>query len=502
MKLPNLTFALICWFVTPAIAQFNLKGEILNYDGRQQLQVNIPLVYGLHPENTKEIPIGADGRFEINLPITNTTFASLILNNKKYALLLEPGKNLALNINYTNNKITYLSGSALSTHLLMQQIAFKGYTFFLNDHADNEMYYSKFTYQQVIDSIINPYLNQQAEKIKTVQNSAAKTAIKKIITEEINYYTTYLFDIFVRTANLQKQTQDSLILKIFANSKFLGHPEIPGSSYYNFLESYLEYLEKMAFLKAKADKIPPNKPLPIYGFSLDSGKTLAQEKGKDYISWIAAVKNLPNTSFERYFYQKIVLLYYEKNLAHLRPLATAFQSQFKKSIYLKDITTKVDDLKQKLQENEKNESIIVVDGYENINSIYDVVKELKGKVIYLDIWGTWCGPCKQELRYVPELKAKFKNKDVAFVYLDMDDDKQDAIWKQFMKINQMEGYHIRKNRKNIQPFWDELLADAVDKQQYYPQYFIFDKEGKLVVTKAKRPSDKEELYKQIEKYLN
>ena len=139
--------------------------------------------------------------------------------------------------------------------------------------------------------------------------------------------------------------------------------------------------------------------------------------------------------------------------------------------------------------------------FEKISSIYDVINRLKGKVVYLDVWGTWCGPCKEELKYTPELKVRFKDKDVAFVYLDLDEDNLDSQWRAFIITNNMEGLHLRKSRQTIVPFWKELLANSEDKEEYYPQYFIFDKEGKLVVSKAKRPSEKEELYTQIEQFL-
>jgi thiol-disulfide isomerase/thioredoxin len=122
--------------------------------------------------------------------------------------------------------------------------------------------------------------------------------------------------------------------------------------------------------------------------------------------------------------------------------------------------------------------------------------------VYLDVWGTWCGPCKEEIKHLPALKAAFAGKDVTFVYLDVDDDSRDALWKNFIKVNDMEGVHVRKTRETVAPFWKELLAGHADKAEYYPQYFLFDKNGKLAVAKARRPSEKETLYQQIRSVLN
>lgn len=483
-------------------AQFRLSGKIKGYKGTEKLEINIPLVYGFHEENSIKIPVKNDGSFNIEISVKETKFAGLILNSYKYDLLLQPNKNLSIKLNQTANVIEYLSGTALPENALMQQINFRASAFFLNDHSDNDKYYNQFTYQKLLDSVMHPYLKQQEQKVKSVQISNINNITKQIIIDDINYRSVYLLDMFARTANLKKNTMDSLILKLFENSRFSAQQAPSGSNYYNYLDSYLKYLATKAFLKAKQDKIPDNQPLPYYGISLDSGKILARQKGKCYVEWIGAIKNLPAKNIESYFYQNIASLYTEKNLAHLQSLAEAFEKQFPNSIYLKEVKTKTMRLKQKLEENQNNKNIVIIDGYENISHVADAIKTLSGKVVYLDVWGTWCGPCKEELQYVPALKARFKDKNVAFVYLDMDDDSQDGFWKQFIKVNGMEGLHLRKNRQAIAPFWKELLADAQDKSEYYPQYFIFDKEGKLVVAKAKRPSDKEELYQQIESILS
>ncbi len=82
----------------------------------------------------------------------------------------------------------------------------------------------------------------------------------------------------------------------------------------------------------------------------------------------------------------------------------------------------------------------------------------------------------------------------------MDDDVKDAQWKEFIKLNGITGLHIRKNGKDMEQFWNELLPKG-NGIRYYPTYFIFDKNGKLVQPNAKRPSDKTELYQQIQQYL-
>ena len=59
----------------------------------------------------------------------------------------------------------------------------------------------------------------------------------------------------------------------------------------------------------------------------------------------------------------------------------------------------------------------------DINGKEVELTELKGKVIYLDFWATWCSPCLMQMKNSKSWKAKFKNKDVVFLYLSLDKNK-------------------------------------------------------------------------------
>ncbi len=54
-------------------------------------------------------------------------------------------------------------------------------------------------------------------------------------------------------------------------------------------------------------------------------------------------------------------------------------------------------------------------------SFKGLMARYKGKVVYLDFWGTWCGPCLSEMPYSVNLQKQYANKDIVFVYLAADD---------------------------------------------------------------------------------
>lgn len=495
-------FRLICLLLligSSATAQFKLSGKIKDY-ADQELKINIPVVYGFHQQNSTLIAVQKDGSFAINLPIKEAKFANLIFQQKFFTLFLEPGKTLSVQINKKDTALNLLSGTSIGENKVMQAIDLEEYPFFMA--ATNQKLISSYTLDQLKSQVVNTYFDQRNNKINKVQSAAIPNQAKAVIIQELNAIAYNYLDDFVRTQLPRRSMVDSLLFYIFDQSNPKASTFPAGPQHYGFIENYVRYLENKSLHLMKVQKIPSNEPLPFIGISLDSAKVSEGKMSKSLWRANIAYKNLPPNVVEGFSYQQILNAFDYKELKQLEQLATVFSSRFPKSKYLSDVNEKTSILKAVLVANANNTAIQVIPNHEQLKSIYDVIKPYKGKVVYLDIWGTWCGPCKAEFQYNPELKEKFKGKDVIFLYLDMDEDTKDAEWREFIKVNSLTGVHFRRSRASIAPIWKELLANASDKAEYYPQYFIFDKEGKLVVTKANRPSSKDALYTQIVSYLN
>jgi thiol-disulfide isomerase/thioredoxin len=129
-----------------------------------------------------------------------------------------------------------------------------------------------------------------------------------------------------------------------------------------------------------------------------------------------------------------------------------------------------------------------------------LVAPYKGKMVYLDIWGTWCGPCKEEMPYVPELKKRYAGKDIVFVYLDMDNASKENDWKEYVQFTGLEGEHYRMDRTAIENIWQAIKA-AGGQTNSYPTFVLIDRDGKIIHPNAARPGSRQELYDQIDKVL-
>ncbi|MBQ6965091.1 MAG: redoxin family protein [Bacteroidaceae bacterium] len=100
-----------------------------------------------------------------------------------------------------------------------------------------------------------------------------------------------------------------------------------------------------------------------------------------------------------------------------------------------------------------------------------IVAMLPGKVVFIDFWATWCGPCKLGIIKMGPVKEELKGKDVVFVYL-TDESSPEADWRR--SITSMKGYHLRMSSS----FWNKLPCFAETKG--IPQYYLYDREGRQV----------------------
>ena len=109
----------------------------------------------------------------------------------------------------------------------------------------------------------------------------------------------------------------------------------------------------------------------------------------------------------------------------------------------------------------------------------------KNKIIYIDIWTTWCAPCLGEIPHAIDLHNYFEEKPIAFVNLCLASKKDD--WKKTITQNHIKGDNYFFNKDETALLRGELKFAG------YPTYMIIDKNGGLIDKNAPRPSSDDEI---------
>jgi thiol-disulfide isomerase/thioredoxin len=109
------------------------------------------------------------------------------------------------------------------------------------------------------------------------------------------------------------------------------------------------------------------------------------------------------------------------------------------------------------------------------------LSDLRGKVVLVDVWATWCGPCKQQIPFLKKLEEEMHGSDLQVVSVSVDEAKDHAKWMKMIKDEQLGGIQLFASG------WGEFV-------KYYkitgiPRFMIFDRAGRIVSVDSPRPND-------------
>jgi len=107
---------------------------------------------------------------------------------------------------------------------------------------------------------------------------------------------------------------------------------------------------------------------------------------------------------------------------------------------------------------------------------------LKGKLLFIDIWATYCPDCRKELPALEALQEDYKTEPITFVSISVDRDKE--AWKTMVKEKKLGGIHLYAS-----PETKELFKELYDLRSI-PRYMLIDEKGNIINANLPMPSDK------------
>lgn len=157
-----------------------------------------------------------------------------------------------------------------------------------------------------------------------------------------------------------------------------------------------------------------------------------------------------------------------------------FKSNFGNSIYMPTLQQAYDKVQKLAAGNEAP----IFKGL-TPDSVLHSLADYRGKVVYVDVWATWCGPCRAEFPNSRVLKNEYKDEeDLVFMYVSIDSNK--SAWKKYLENDRdFTGEHLF-----VEGDWDSEICEAYNIMAI-PRYLLIDKDGKIANSNAPRPSSGE-----------
>lgn len=118
----------------------------------------------------------------------------------------------------------------------------------------------------------------------------------------------------------------------------------------------------------------------------------------------------------------------------------------------------------------------------------EIVKPYEGKLVYLDVWGTWCSPCKKEMEHASFIKQAMKGKEVVFLYLA--NRSPEESWKNVIKEYGLTGEQVV--HYNLPDVHQDKLEKFLGVGSF-PTYMLVDRKGNIVDRNPPRPSSENQL---------
>ena len=119
--------------------------------------------------------------------------------------------------------------------------------------------------------------------------------------------------------------------------------------------------------------------------------------------------------------------------------------------------------------------------YPDVNGKQVSLADFKGKVVLIDVWATWCGPCRSEIPHLKKLEEEMHGKDIVFIGVSLDEAKDKQKWLDFIEKEGLKGIQLHASG------WSKIAQDY--KIKGIPRFIVVDKQGNLVSSDAPRPSN-------------
>lgn len=426
-----------CRQFKPPVPQFVLSGKIENFDG-DKIKLS-------HPLDDIEFEVDENGMFSDTISDFVDGYYKLVIGKEYTNIYIKDGFDLYFDIDVVDfdESITYKGiGANENNFLAISMLNTETFDFFYFFNYPEDT----FTYK--IDSfsnVKNEFLENHISSVTNLDKDFIKFERAKI-----QYF-----------APLQKENYQYYHRYMTKNEKF-----VVSSNFYNYRNNVS--LEKADFI----DIENYTNYVETY-FSNNIEETDTLEKAFSLLRIIN--REITDNKLKKEFIYRSA----KKNLSNVKKL-DEYWSLIDFMVTNKREYKELRKLKRKLDKIKIGAISPFTNFFDENDKEYNL-ENFKGKIVYIDCWAQWCGPCKRETPFLLDLEKEYADKDIVFIKLSLDSD-IDA-WKNYIKENELEenAFVLKDNFKS--KFAESYLIKSI------PRFILLDKELKIVNSDAPRPSD-------------
>ena len=501
-----------------------ISGQVLNFPEGKTLQV--AYMKFVEDEQVRlDVTPDSAGHFEIQVPVINSTrlFLYYFMKASSITLFAEPGEKIEIQSDWKEETLAF-SGEHARTHQdvydywrYVDSLALPySYIETMDRGISHEEFYQKMKAEWCKnDSLLNGYLQ--------LHSQMSERAVRQVQIMNLNHFAFQLMQRrFVLDFKKREPFPDSYMNH--ADSIFSIFPRPYTLGDLTFLRDYLDYYYEQhtkvaGNMKMLFDYLKEHKGMELTEEQQMDGEFLntpemrvAVSEASDAMSsnpsyeaalierWCGGVglvsmpedlKQLMYAYYHYFYLDGSRKAMHEDNVARFR--------SWVKNPTLAEPVLQYQERLVKLANMSLDEQLSLMDydhlkGCETGEELFrEIVKPYEGKLVYLDVWGTWCSPCKREMEHASGIKQAMKGKDVVFLYLA--NRSPEESWKNVIKEYGLTGEQV------VHYNLPDVHQDRLEKYlgvRSFPTYMLVDRKGNIVDRNPPRPSSE----KRLVDYLN
>jgi thiol-disulfide isomerase/thioredoxin len=425
-------------------SKVSISGQIANKEGNTPI-----LIKGV---NTTKLMVNTTGEFKLDTIIKHPSIATFEYGQMSFPIYLSPGQDINIKVDTRQYRggAEFTAGQSIENKFLLAYEEFKS-------NLEPQDYKSFFSSNEK-DFLVAVELRN--EKINQFQQDYQK----KHGTFSKEFAETFQSEV----------DHDAAILR-------MTYPE-----YYKYFnpdstlvlsENYESFFQNISIDDDKSMSLPTYREFIRMYLDYQIAKDTSTEKSQTEKYFDQISTHFQSGGCKSYLYYKVMKDAIDYRVNEVTPLLAQYQSLESNDRYVKEINIAYNKWQPLLKGNTAPDFT-----YKDISGKDISLSSLKGKVVYIDVWATWCGPCLSELPFLEKLQQTFKtNKDVAFVSVSIDKDAN--AWKKMVKEKSMKGIQII-----AQSDWNsQIVRDYII--QGIPRFIIIGKEGQIIDANSIRPSN-------------